>query len=71
MAEHAEAMDVVADGPAGFRLNSVLSISDRLRRRMQGKACFSFTRIDEELFAELSDLTRRSVRAVSSPPFTG
>jgi hypothetical protein len=52
--------------PAG-----VLPISDQLRRRMQGKACFNFTRIDEGLFAELSDLTRRSMTVVGSSPFTG
>jgi hypothetical protein len=34
-------------------------VSDRLRGRMQGKSCFNFTRVDEELFAELADLTRR------------
>jgi hypothetical protein len=102
MAEQARAMDVVADGPAGYRLNTrhvrrdgyvlmfgaveikkryvsyhlmpvymaapgVLPISEQLRRRMQGKACFNFTRIDEDLFAELSDLTRRSVEHDSVP----
>jgi hypothetical protein len=106
MAEHAGGMDVAADGPAGYRLNTrhvrkdgyvlmfgavqikkryvsyhlmpvylappgVLPVSDQLRRRMQGKACFNFTRIDEGLFAELSELTRRSVTVVGSSPFTG
>ena len=33
------------------------SMSPELRRRMQGKACFNFTRIDEPLFAELANLT--------------
>lgn len=28
-----------------------------LRRRMQGKACFNFTKVDEPLFAELARLT--------------
>lgn len=32
-------------------------ISPDLRRRMQGKSCFNFTAVDEELFAELEDLT--------------
>jgi len=49
----------------------VLPISDQLRRRMQGKACFNFTRIDESILAELSELTRRSVSVVGSSPFTG
>lgn len=33
-------------------------ISAGLRRRMQGKSCFNFTRVDEDLFAELAALTR-------------
>jgi hypothetical protein len=35
------------------------SMSPELRRRMQGKSCFNFTRIDEALFDELDELTRR------------
>ena len=35
-------------------------ISPELRRRMQGKSCFNFTAVDEPLFGELADLTRRS-----------
>ena len=49
----------------------VLPISDRLRRRMHGKACVNFTRVDEGLFAELSDLTRRSLAVAGAAPFTG
>ena len=106
MAEHAGALDVAADGPTGYRLNTrqvrkdgyvpmlgavvvnkryvsyhlmpvymappgVLPISEPLRRRMQGKACFNFTRIDEGLFAELSDLTRRSITVVNATRLTG
>ena len=37
------------------------SISPELRKRMQGKTCFNFTRIDEQLFAELESLTAKSV----------
>ena len=33
--------------------------SPELRRRMQGKSCFNFTRVDEALLAELNDLTKR------------
>ena len=33
------------------------SLSPELRRRMQGKSCFNFGRIDEGLFAELEALT--------------
>lgn len=35
------------------------SLSPELRRRMQGKSCFNFTRVDEGLFDELADLTAR------------
>jgi len=37
------------------------SISPELKRRMQGKSCFNFTRLDEPLFRELEALTARSV----------
>ncbi|MGA3078339.1 MAG: hypothetical protein ABSG56_32260 [Bryobacteraceae bacterium] len=33
------------------------SLSPELRKRMQGKACFNFTAVDEELFEELRQLT--------------
>jgi hypothetical protein len=36
-------------------------ISPDLRRRMQGKSCFNFTKVDEPLLAELGDLTQRSI----------
>jgi hypothetical protein len=36
-------------------------LSPALRRRMQGKSCFNFARLDEGLLAELTDLTERSV----------
>ena len=36
-------------------------ISPELRRRMQGKACFNFTRIDEALFEELATLTATGI----------
>ena len=35
-------------------------ISDDLRRRMQGKSCFNFTRVEPELFAELEQLVHAS-----------
>jgi len=37
------------------------AVSPELRRRMQGKSCFNFTRIDEPLFAELEGLTARGI----------
>jgi hypothetical protein len=37
------------------------SLSPVLRKRMQGKACFNFTKVDEALLAELEELTARSI----------
>lgn len=37
------------------------SLSPELRRRMQGKACFNFTRVDEALLAELATLTATGI----------
>ena len=34
-------------------------ISPELRRRMQGKSCFNFTRVDDAFFDELDELTAR------------
>ncbi len=34
-------------------------ISPLLRRRMQGKSCFNFTKVDDALFTELAELTGR------------
>jgi hypothetical protein len=38
-------------------------ISPQLKKRMQGKSCFNFTRIDPELLAELRHLTQRGFDA--------
>lgn len=46
-------MSVYAE-PAAFD-----DISPELRRRMQGKSCFNFSRVDQDLFDELTDLTAR------------
>jgi hypothetical protein len=35
--------------------------SPELKKRMQGKACFNFTRLDEALFIELARLTATSL----------
>lgn len=34
-------------------------ISPGLKKRMQGKSCFNFTHVDEQLFEELKGLTER------------
>jgi hypothetical protein len=39
------------------------SISRELARRKQGKSCFNFTKIDEGLFAELSEVAARGIPA--------
>jgi hypothetical protein len=39
----------------------VESMSPELRKRMQGKACFNFKKVDEGLFAELEALTTSSI----------
>ena len=38
-------------------------ISDGLRKRMQGKACFNFTAPDPKLFKELAALTAKGLKA--------
>ena len=35
------------------------TMSPQLRRRMQGKSCFNFTKVDDGLFDELSEITSR------------
>ena len=37
-------------------------LSPALKQRMQGKACFNFTAVDEELFKELAALTDRGYK---------
>ena len=39
------------------------TVPPQLRKRMQGKSCFNFTKLDEGAKAELADLTRRGVDA--------
>ena len=35
------------------------NISPELKKRMQGKSCFNFKKIEPELFRELAELTRK------------
>ena len=37
------------------------SISPALAKRRQGKSCFNFTKVDEDLFAELSALAAKGI----------
>ncbi len=39
------------------------STSPDLLKRMQGKSCFNFTKVDEAVLAELTDLTRLGYRS--------
>ena len=52
--------------PAYTEPELAASISPDLRRRMQGKSCFNFTRIDDVLFDELADLTERGREAYAA-----
>ena len=36
-------------------------ISPELKKRMRGKSCFNFKKVEPALFSELAELTRRSV----------
>lgn len=45
------------------------NISPQLRRRMQGKSCFNFTTIDENLMTELEALTKRSFAHFTSDAY--
>lgn len=46
-------------------------VSPALRRRMQGKSCFNFTTVDDGLFAELGELTRRGYDRTAGNPAWG
>lgn len=46
-------------------------VSPAMRKRMQGKSCFNFAKIDEPLLAELEALTRRGYEATAGDPRWG
>ena len=46
-------------------LGETNAISPELKKRMQGKACFNFTAIDEPLFRELAKLTKAGAKRFS------
>jgi len=52
--------------PVYVQPNLLKNISDNLAQRMQGKSCFNFKSIDNELFMELSDLTQAGYRYYES-----
>lgn len=45
------------------------SMSAELRRRMQGKSCLNFTRVDEDLITELETVTARAADIARSAAF--
>jgi hypothetical protein len=47
------------------------TISPELKRHMQGKSCFNFTKVDERLFAELDSLTRVGYERTVGDPTWG
>ena len=46
-----------------YTQQSTTGLSAALKKRMQGKACFNFKAVDEELFAELESVTQRGYDA--------
>jgi hypothetical protein len=42
-------------------------MSQELKKRMQGKTCFNFKKVDEKLFKELGQLTKTSLQRFSDP----
>jgi hypothetical protein len=45
--------------------------SPELRKRMQGKSCFNFSKVDERLLSELEALTKRGYEATAGDPQWG
>lgn len=45
------------------------NMSPALKKRMQGKACFNFTAIDQECFAELGRMAAAGLKRFSSAEF--
>jgi hypothetical protein len=44
-------------------------IPPELRKRMQGKACFNFKRVDQELFRQLAELTAAGLECFEKDEF--
>jgi hypothetical protein len=57
--------------PIYVRPSLLDGISPELRRRMQGKSCFNFAKVDEALLAELEELTRAGFEATGGDPRWG
>jgi hypothetical protein len=46
-------------------------ISPALKKRMQGKSCFNFSSVDDALFAELAELTKKGREALKTREMPG
>ncbi|MGB7182217.1 MAG: hypothetical protein WA888_03435 [Burkholderiaceae bacterium] len=46
-------------------------MSPELKKQMQGKSCFNFKSVDEQLFSELSKLTRRGLQDYRKRSYLG
>lgn len=46
-------------------------MSPELKKRMQGKTCFNFKKVDEKLFKELGQLTKTALQRFSDPQLVG
>ena len=55
--------------PLYFCPELLKGMSPALKKRMQGKACFNFTAVDEPCFAELSRLTSAGLKKFRSKEF--
>jgi len=47
------------------------TISPELKRHMQGKSCFNFSKVDEGLFGQLDSLTKDGYERVAGAPTWG
>ena len=52
-----------------FNPTAVNAISPALKKRMQGKACFNFTTVDKDCFAELGRLIADGLKIYKSEKF--
>jgi hypothetical protein len=55
--------------PVYFAPELLKGMSPALKKRMQGKACFNFTAVDETCFAELGRLTAAGLKVFKSQKF--
>jgi hypothetical protein len=60
----------IGEGKVAFHLMPVYSnpdllsdISPELKKRMQGKSCFNFSSVDEDLLRELEQLVKKAVKS--------